>query len=130
MGGNSSRRPLVLLEDDYSDAREMYAEYLTISGFDVAEAHDGLEAVAKAAELLPDVILMDMALPGLDGWEATRRLKRNPRTREIPVVALTGHAFAGYARTAEEAGCVAFVVKPCLPDALVTEVRRILALVR
>jgi CheY-like chemotaxis protein len=69
---------------------------------------------------------MDLALPRMDGWEATRRLKADARTRHIPVVALTGHALAGHADGAREAGCDAFVTKPCLPDALVAEIRRLL----
>ena len=70
---------------------------------------------------------MDLALPSMDGWEATRRLKNDERTRHIPIVALTGHALAGHAEGAREAGCDAFVTKPCLPDALVAEIRRLLA---
>jgi len=119
-------RQLVLVVEDYQDAREMYAAYLQFSGFDVAEAENGVEAIEKATELLPDIVLMDLALPRMDGWEATRRLKADPRTRHIPVVALTGHALAGHADGAREAGCDSFVTKPCLPDALVTEIRRLL----
>ena len=77
--------PLVLVVDDYQDAREMYAEYLKASGFRVAEARTGIEAVAKAREVNPDCILMDLSLPGIDGWEATRQLKADPSTRHIPV---------------------------------------------
>jgi two-component system cell cycle response regulator DivK len=119
-------RPLVLVVDDYQDAREMYAEYLAYSGFRVAEASNGLEALEKAFELRPDVILMDLSLPGMDGWAATRRLKTDERTRSIPVVALTGHALAGASESARQAGCDAFVTKPCLPDELVVQVRRML----
>ena len=119
-------QPLVLVVEDYQDAREMYTAYLQFSGFDVAEAGNGLEAVEKAQELLPDIVLMDLALPRMDGWEATRRLKSDARTRHIPIVALTGHALAGYAEGAREAGCDAFVTKPCLPDALVAEIKRLL----
>src|SRR5262249_15295979 len=95
---HSSRRttmtdqpPLILVVDDYQDAREMYAEYLQFSGFRVAEARNGNEAVDQAFALKPDLILMDLSLPGMDGWEATRQLKADERTRNIPVVALTGH---------------------------------------
>jgi CheY-like chemotaxis protein len=119
-------RQLVLVVEDYQDAREMYAAYLQFSGFDVAEAANGIEAVEMATDLLPDIVLMDLALPRMDGWEATRRLKADPRTRQIPVVALTGHALAGHADGAREAGCDSFVTKPCLPDALVAEIRRLL----
>jgi CheY-like chemotaxis protein len=119
--------PLVLIVDDYQDAREMYAEYLEFSGFRVAEARNGLEALEKAFALRPSVILMDLSLPVMDGWEATRRLKSDARTRSIPVVALTGHALDGSSRGAQDIGCDAYVTKPCLPDELVQEVQRVLA---
>jgi CheY-like chemotaxis protein len=118
--------PLVLVVEDYQDAREMYAAYLQFSGYRVAEATNGVEAIEKTLELMPDIILMDLALPKMDGWEATRRLKLDERTRHIPVVALTGHALAGHAEGAREAGCDSFVTKPCLPDALVAEIQRML----
>jgi CheY-like chemotaxis protein len=92
----------------------------------VVEATNGAEAISKATEMIPDVILMDLSLPVMDGWEATRRLKSDERTKAIPVVALTGHALAGHSEGAKQAGCDAFVTKPCLPDALVVEVRRML----
>jgi len=128
MSGTAPKRDrqLVLVVEDYQDARERYAAYLQFSGFDVAEAANGIEAVEKATELLPDIVLMDLALPRMDGWEATRRLKGDARTRHIPVVALTGHALAGHADGAREAGCDSFVTKPCLPDALVAEIKRLL----
>jgi two-component system cell cycle response regulator DivK len=119
--------PLVLIVEDYQDAREMYAAYLQFSGYRVAEATNGLEAIEQASALLPDIILMDLALPRMDGWEATRRLKADERTAGIPIVALTGHALAGHADGAREAGCDAFVTKPCLPDDLVAEIRRMLS---
>ena len=90
-----THNPLVLVVEDYQDAREMYAAYLQFSGYRVAEAANGLEALEKTRELMPDIILMDLALPKMDGWEATRRLKADERTRHIPIVALTGHALAG-----------------------------------
>ena len=120
--------PLILVVDDYQDAREMYAEYLQFSGFRVAEARNGNEALEQAFALMPDLILMDLSLPGMDGWEATRQLKADPRTRAIPVVALTGHALAGASEGAKKAGCDSFVTKPCLPDDLVVEVKRMLSL--
>lgn len=118
--------PLVLVVDDYADAREMYAESLLVSGFRVAEAADGLSAIEQARELAPDVILMDLSLPGMDGWEATRRLKADARTSHIPVVALTGHAMASALDQARLAGCDRFVIKPALPDVVVEEVRQAL----
>jgi two-component system, cell cycle response regulator DivK len=119
-------RPRVLLVDDYPDAREMYTEYLEFSGFDVVEAENGMEALQRAVDTAPDIILMDLSLPVMDGWEATRRLKADPRTAPIPVVALTGHALAGISEGAKKAGCDAFVTKPCLPEDLVKEIRKIL----
>jgi CheY-like chemotaxis protein len=119
-------RPRVLLVDDYPDAREMYAEYLEFSGFEVVEAENGMEALQRAVETSPDIILMDLSLPVMDGWEATRRLKADKRTAPIPVVALTGHALAGISEGAKKAGCDAFVTKPCLPEDLVKEIRKIL----
>lgn len=123
-----SKAPLILVVDDYQDAREMYAEYLRFSGFRVAEARNGNEALEQAFALKPDLILMDLSLPGMDGWEATRRLKADEQTRHIPIVALTGHALAGASEGARRAGCDSFVTKPCLPDDLVVEVRRMLDL--
>jgi len=123
-------QPLILVVDDYQDAREMYAEYLQFSGFRVADAKNGNEAVEQAFALKPDLILMDLSLPGMDGWEATRRLKADDRTRHIPIVALTGHALAGASEGAKKAGCDSFVTKPCLPDDLVVEVRRMLGAAR
>jgi CheY-like chemotaxis protein len=119
-------RPCVLLVDDYPDAREMYSEYLQYSGFDVIEAGNGIEALQQAIDREPDIILMDLSLPVMDGWEATRRLKADRRTARIPVVALTGHALAGISEGARRAGCDAFVTKPCLPEDLVKEIRKVL----
>jgi len=122
----SRQRPRVLLVDDYSDAREMYTEYLQFSGFDVVEAANGMEALARATEAEPDIILMDLSLPVMDGWETTRRLKADQRTAAIPVVALTGHALPAVSEGAKRAGCDGFVTKPCLPEDLVKEIRRML----
>ena len=125
---NQETAPLVLVVDDFQDNREMFAEYLAFSGFRVAEAATGREALDRAFELIPDLILMDLSLPEIDGWKATRFLKSDPRTKQIRIVALTGHALAGHSREAKEAGCDAFLTKPCLPDTLVAEIRRVLAL--
>lgn len=114
--------PLVLVVDDFEDNRSMYAVFLTYSGYEVIEAADGREAVEIAERELPDVVVMDLSLPIMDGWEATRRLKANVRTRHIPVIALTGHAQEGPSRTAHDAGCDAFLAKPCLPETLVAKV--------
>ena len=123
---SKSSRPRVLLVDDYPDAREMYTEYLEFTGFEVVQASNGLEALQQAVNTSPDIILMDLSLPVMDGWEATRRLKADERTASIPVVALTGHALAGISEGARNAGCDAFVTKPCLPEELVKEIRKVL----
>jgi two-component system cell cycle response regulator DivK len=119
--------PLVLVVDDVAHGREIFAEYLEFRGFRVATAEDGLEAMEKAFDLRPDVILMDLSLPGIDGWEATRRLKQDERTRAIPIIALTAHALASAHDKAMEVGCDAVVTKPCIPKDLEAEVRRQLA---
>jgi CheY-like chemotaxis protein len=120
------RGSLILLVDDFRDNRELYVEYLTYAGFRVVEAASGDEALERAFAERPDLIVMDLALPGMDGWEATRRLKSDLRTAHVPVVALTGHALQQHSQRALAAGCDAFVIKPCLPDALVDEIRRVL----
>jgi len=119
--------PLVLVVDDVAHGREIFAEYLEFRGFRVATAADGLEALDKAFELLPDIILMDLSLPQLDGWEATKRLKGDDRTRTIPIIALTAHALASAHDKAMAAACASVVTKPCIPRDLEAEVRRQLA---
>ena len=116
--GGTETGPLVLIVDDVQDNRTIYVLFLRFSGFRVAEAENGEEALAKATSLLPDVIVMDLSLPVMDGWEATRRLKRDPRTMKIPVLVLTGHALPEHAQAAREAGCDMVITKPCLPDQL------------
>jgi two-component system cell cycle response regulator DivK len=117
---------LVLVVDDVADGREICAEYLAFRKYRVATAADGLEALAKAFELVPDVILMDLSLPEIDGWEATRRLKGDERTRHIPIIALTAHALRSAHDEALAAGCDAVVTKPVMPRDLEAEVRRLL----
>ena len=119
-------RPLILIVEDQSDLRRLYVEHLTTSGFDVIEAGDGAEAIDHTSAQLPDVVLMDLSLPVVDGWEATRRLKADARTSHIPIVALTGCDGSGELEKATQAGCDWFVPKPCPPHALVTEIRRVL----
>jgi CheY-like chemotaxis protein len=125
-GEGKTPGPLILVVDDFEDNREMYTQFLRFSGYRVAEAVDGVEALDKAATLKPDLIVMDLSLPRMDGWEATRRLKKDPVTSHIPVVALTGHALAGHAEGARAAGCDSFVTKPCIPADLEAEIRRVL----
>jgi CheY-like chemotaxis protein len=124
--GDSRRHPsgpLILIVDDYPDCREMYAMYLGLAGFRVHKARDGFEALELAREELPDLILMDLGLPGIDGCEATRRLKQDDLTRGIPVVALTAQAPLS-ADSLAAAGFESVITKPCLPDELADHVDR------
>ncbi|MFL5455098.1 MAG: response regulator [Myxococcales bacterium] len=114
--GTSPLRALVV--DDYVDAREMYAEYLSFKGFEVVQAQNGLQAVAQATSLLPDFILLDLALPDIDGIEVTRRLKKAPETAAIPIIMLTANAQPRMLEEARKVGCAAVVVKPCTPEEL------------
>ena len=120
-------RPLILIVEDQSELRQLYAHELTMSGFDVIEAANGAEAITHTSERFPDIVLMDLSLPIVDGWEATRRLKIDTRTAHIPVVALTAHDGSGELQRATRAGCDWFVPKPCQPHDLIEEVRRVLA---
>lgn len=129
-GDTERERPLILLVEDHIELRHLYAQQLLLSGFDVIEAENGAEAIAHTEARGPDVVLMDLSLPIVDGWEATRRLKADRRTAHIPVVALTAHDGSGELQRATRAGCDWFVPKPCPPDALIVEVRRVLASVR
>ena len=106
----SGKRPLVLVVDDYADSREMYAVHLSCVGFDVIEAGNGVEALERSADSAPDIIVMDLSLPIMDGWEATRRLRADARTTSIPVIVLTGHALTK-SDAATDLGCDAFVAE-------------------
>jgi two-component system, cell cycle response regulator DivK len=119
-------RPLILIVEDETDLRRLYVEQLAISGFDVIEAANGADALTRTENEAPDVILMDLSLPVVDGWEATRRIKSDTRTAHIPVVALTAHDGAGELQRARQSGCDWFVPKPCPPHALIIEVRRVI----
>jgi CheY-like chemotaxis protein len=119
-------RPLILVVEDQPELRQLYVQQLAISGFDVIEAVNGADAIESTTARFPDVVLMDLSLPVIDGWEATKRLKNDARTAHIPVVALTAYDGSGELQRATHAGCDWFVPKPCPPDALVTEVRRVL----
>lgn len=118
--------PFILVADDNSDARDIYSTYFEYSGFRVATASDGREVVALTRELHPDVVLMDLTMPGIDGWQAAKMIRSDPSTRDTIIVALTGHALKGSDRLALEAGCDRYLIKPCLPEDAVTAVRAIL----
>lgn len=124
MNEHQHERPLVLIVDDLKDGRDLCAEFLSFKGYGVATAGDGVEALEQASALLPDVILMDISLPKLDGLEATRRLRADPQTRDIPVIALTAHALKSARDDALEAGCDSVVTKPCRPTRLEVAIRR------
>jgi CheY-like chemotaxis protein len=121
-----SLAPLILIVEDFDDAREMYRDYLEFAAFRVETARDGHEAIEKARRLRPDLVLMDLSLPGIDGWEATRLLKSDPATKDILVVALSAHALATEGERARMAGCDGFIAKPCLPPDLVEEISKYL----
>ena len=121
-----AREPLVLVVDDYADGRELVVDVLTAAGIKTAEAADGESALEAATELLPDVVLMDVSMPGMDGWEITQRLKANERTARIPVLMLTAHALPEHAARAREVGSEGFITKPVLPVDLLAAVKKAL----
>jgi two-component system cell cycle response regulator DivK len=105
-------RQSVLIVDDSPDGREMLAEYLTFRGFEVMEAVNGEEALAQVRARHPAVVLMDLQMPGIGGWEATRQLKADPATTDIIVIAVTAHALTPDEAIARQAGCDGFISKP------------------
>lgn len=117
----------VLLVEDNEDNRIIYSTVLRHVGYNVIEAEDGVQAVALARSARPDVILMDISIPLMDGWEATRILRRDPATSAIPIIALTAHALADDRERAVQVGFSAYLAKPVEPRAVVAEVRRWLA---
>lgn len=119
-------KPVVLLVDDSEDNRVMYAELLSLHGFDVLEADDGVQAVATARARIPDAIVMDVVLPAIDGLEATRMLRADPATQDIIVIALSGHGPEVEAE-AKTAGVTTFLRKPCAPKVLVETLRSLLS---
>jgi two-component system, cell cycle response regulator DivK len=119
----SSEAQLVLVVDDVEDSRALYVEYFRLSGLRAEEAEDGEEAILKARALMPTVIIMDMAMPGLDGFEATRMLKSDAATSAICIVALTGHCEQHFRDRAFDAGVDLFLTKPCLPMDLLVHVQ-------
>jgi two-component system cell cycle response regulator DivK len=118
--------PVVLVADDDPDARFIYSSYLRAMGCEVYAASDGRAAVEKAVDLLPDVIVMDLAMPRVDGWEAIRRLRDSSWTREIPIVAVSAVPISR--ETAFEAGCDAYLSKPCDPHVVWSQIGALLKL--
>jgi CheY-like chemotaxis protein len=123
----SADRPLVLLVEDDRDGRKMYAEWLAQAGFRVEQAHNGLQALERAFDLLPAVVVTDLHIPGIDGYELTRRLKADVRTGSIPVLAVTGYGpYTQDPSRAERAGCDVVLSKPCSPDDLESTIRTLI----
>jgi CheY-like chemotaxis protein len=118
--------PKVLLVEDNEMNRDMLSRRLTRRGFDVVFAVDGEQGVVLARSEKPDIILMDMSLPVMDGWEATRQVKSNEATRGVPVIGLTAHAMSGDREKAIEAGCDDYDTKPVELDRLVGKIERLL----
>ena len=118
--------PLVLVVDDHDDTRELYVQSLVAFGFEAIAAADCEQAYRRAWDSHPDIVVTDLTLRGGEGWQLIQDLKREARTRDIPVVLLTGHAAPSLRERAEHEGCAGFFVKPCLPDELANELRRVL----
>ena len=116
----------VLLVEDNEDNRIVYSTILRHFGYRVMEALNGEEGIATARSEKPDLILMDISIPIIDGWEATQVLKHDPETRHIPIIALTAHALASDRERAMQVGCDGYLAKPCEPRAVVAEVQRFL----
>ena len=126
MVAGSAAAPLVLVVDDFEDMRFMYSEHLTHLGYRVATAADGEEGVRVARALRPAIVVLDLAMPVMDGWEAARQLRGHEETKRAVIIAVTGSATAKTRRLAMEAGCDHFVVKPFLPAELDSLIRSVL----
>jgi len=116
----------ILVVEDEEDNRRIVRDLLTSVGYEIIEAVTGEAGVTAAETQLPDLILMDIQLPGLDGYEATRRIRANPALRKIPIIAVTSYALSGDDVKAFEAGCNAYVSKPFSPRALLAKIREYL----
>jgi CheY-like chemotaxis protein len=122
---NTPSRPLLLVVDDHDDTRELYAVSLSALGFEVITAAECAQASRRAWELHPDIVVTDLIFKGGDGWQLIRELRGEARTRDIPVVLLTGSNAPDLRERAEREGCAAVFVKPCLPDVLAIELRQV-----
>ena len=116
----------MLLVEDNEDNRIVYATMLEHHGYLVVETANGEDAVRIATKEVPDLILMDISIPGIDGWTATERLRGDPRTAAIPVVAVTAHALPEHRARAESLRCDGYLTKPCEPRRLLHEVQRLI----
>jgi two-component system cell cycle response regulator DivK len=122
--GDRRERLSVLVVDDQRDSLDMLTEYLSSCGFLVHTAADGFEAITVAVHVLPSIVLMDLMMPRMDGWEATRRLKADARTRDIPIIAFSAHSQPNGNAVARAAGCEDLLRKPCDLDQLAEELRK------
>ena len=120
------KRKRILVVEDQEDNRRILRDLLTNAGYDIVEATNGREALAAAAAHRPDLILMDIQLPVLDGYETTRRLKADAALAAIPVIVITSYALSGDEDKAHAAGCDAYVAKPYSPRALLAKIREFL----
>ena len=116
----------ILIVDDYPDALDIWALYLRSMGYRVSTATDGASAIAQAERLLPDLIVLDLELPHVSGFEVAKHLRANPDTHAIPLIAATGYSHMRQLDRAREAGFDQIVVKPCDPDLLIEEIERLL----
>jgi two-component system, cell cycle response regulator DivK len=116
----------ILVIEDHEDNRQILRDLLASADLDMIEAWDGETGLAVAAAQRPDLILMDIQLPGLDGYEVTRRLKADPALAHIPIIAVTSYALSGDDEKARVAGCNAYVTKPYSPRALLAKIREFL----
>jgi len=123
----AAEAPVILVVEDDPETRLFYTDVLVRGGFRVEQAHNGHQALEKALSATPDLILTDIAVPGLDGIELCRRLRANERTRNIPVIGITGYGDRHYPDRALLAGADHVLNKPCEPERLVDEARRLLA---
>ncbi len=123
----ASAASLVLLVDDEQDQVEMYQLALELAGYEVASASTGGEALARTRERRPDVIVLDLRLPDITGWDVCSALRSEPRTARIPIIVLTAAAAASLPQQAAAAGCAAYLLKPCFPDQLTQAVREVIA---
>ncbi|HVM11651.1 MAG TPA: response regulator [Actinomycetota bacterium] len=120
-------KPHVLLVEDYDDAREVCAALLEAQGYRVSTATNGVEAVEKAQEEHPDVVLMDLSLPLMDGVTAIQKLKQQGETKDIPVALMTGHVAGKRSEDAQSSGCDMVIAKPCMPEELESRIKELLA---
>jgi two-component system, cell cycle response regulator DivK len=116
----------ILVVEDTEDNRQIVRDLLSSVGYDLVEATDGIEGVAMAEKERPDLILMDIQLPGVDGYEATRRIRAIPAIARIPIIAVTSYALSGDEAKTREAGCDAYVAKPFSPRQLLAKIREFL----